>query len=161
MTYGNSNQNKNSNGNEPKMPVAWTVAIIVICFIGLIGMYKDISGALNKKEKCFKTGCDNEALDGDMYCYKHSSSYKYKYSSSSSSSSKSTSSSSKKYETTTQSASSTAYSSKKRKNHYSEKTVDPSDHDIDMYYEDYRDEFEDEDDAWDDFEDNEEYWDEY
>lgn len=38
---------------------------------------------------------------------------------------------------------------------------DPDDHDIDMYYEDYKDEFEDEDDAWDDFEDNDEYWDDY
>ena len=34
-------------------------------------------------------------------------------------------------------------------------------HDIDTYYEDYRDELEDEDDAWDDFEDNDEYWDDY
>ncbi len=41
------------------------------------------------------------------------------------------------------------------------KTVDPSDHEIDAYYEDYSDEFEDEDDAWDDFEDNDEYWDDY
>ena len=40
-------------------------------------------------------------------------------------------------------------------------TVDPLDHDIEQYYEDYKDEFEDEDDAWDDFEDNEEYWDDY
>lgn len=39
--------------------------------------------------------------------------------------------------------------------------MDPLDHDIDVYYEDYKDEFEDEDDAWDDFEDNEEYWDDY
>ena len=42
-----------------------------------------------------------------------------------------------------------------------ENTVDPMDHDIDIYYEDYKEEFEDEDDAWDDFEDNEEYWDDY
>lgn len=40
-------------------------------------------------------------------------------------------------------------------------TIDPSDYDIEQYYEDYKDEFEDEDDAWDDFEDNEEYWDDY
>ena len=36
-------------------------------------------------------------------------------------------------------------------------TID--DQDIDSYYEDYRDEFEDIDDAWDDLEDNEEEWD--
>ena len=41
------------------------------------------------------------------------------------------------------------------------RTVDPDDHDIEAYYEDFKDEFEDEDDAWDDFEDNEEYWDDY
>ncbi|MBO6114509.1 MAG: hypothetical protein J6P57_05580 [Lachnospiraceae bacterium] len=40
-------------------------------------------------------------------------------------------------------------------------TFDPMDHDVDLYYEDYKDDFEDEEDAWDDFEDNEEYWDDY
>ena len=34
-----------------------------------------------------------------------------------------------------------------------EKSHDPDDYDIDTYYEDYKDEFYDEDDAWDDFED--------
>ena len=38
---------------------------------------------------------------------------------------------------------------------------DPDDHDIEMYYLDYQDEFEDFDDAWDDFCDNPEYWDDY
>ena len=38
---------------------------------------------------------------------------------------------------------------------------DPDDHDIEQYYEDYKDEFEDIDDAYDDFEDNPEYWDDY
>ena len=40
---------------------------------------------------------------------------------------------------------------------------DPDDHDIDQYYEDYKDDadFEDIDDAYDDFEDNPEYWDDY
>ncbi len=40
---------------------------------------------------------------------------------------------------------------------------DPDDHDIDLYYEDYKDVegFEDIDDAYDDFEDNPEYWDDY
>ena len=42
-----------------------------------------------------------------------------------------------------------------------DKTVEPDDHDIEAYYEDYKEDFEDEDDAWDDFEDNEEYWDDY
>ncbi len=43
---------------------------------------------------------------------------------------------------------------------YYDKT-DPSDHDIEQYYYDYKDEFEDEEDAWDDFMDNEEFWDDY
>ena len=40
---------------------------------------------------------------------------------------------------------------------------DPDDHDIDLYYEDYKDEegFDDIDDAYDDFEDHPEYWDDY
>ncbi|MBR1674622.1 MAG: hypothetical protein IJ703_06665 [Eubacterium sp.] len=38
---------------------------------------------------------------------------------------------------------------------------DPDDHDIEMYYLDYQDEFEDYDDAYDDFLDNPEYWDDY
>ena len=40
---------------------------------------------------------------------------------------------------------------------------DPDDHDIDLYYEDYKDVegFDDIDDAYDDFEDNPEYWDDY
>ena len=40
---------------------------------------------------------------------------------------------------------------------------DPDDHDIDAYYEDFKDEegFEDIDDAYDDFMDNPEYWDDY
>ncbi len=39
--------------------------------------------------------------------------------------------------------------------------MDPMDHDIDTYYEDYQDEFVDEDDVWDDFEDDEEAWEDY
>ena len=43
------------------------------------------------------------------------------------------------------------------------KYVGVNDHDIDLYYEDYKDVegFEDIDDAYDDFEDNPEYWDDY
>ena len=49
--------------------------------------------------------------------------------------------------------------SKKKKEATTE--YDPEEHDIDQYYEDYKDEFEDIDDAYDDFEDNDEYWDDY
>ncbi len=39
--------------------------------------------------------------------------------------------------------------------------IDPSDYDIEQYYLDYQEEFENEEDAWDDFMDNPEYWDDY
>ena len=42
-----------------------------------------------------------------------------------------------------------------------QRTVNPDDHDIESYYLDYQDEFEDEDDAWDDFEDDPDVWDDY
>ena len=42
-----------------------------------------------------------------------------------------------------------------------QRTVNPEDHDIESYYLDYQDEFEDEDDAWDDFEDDPDVWDDY
>lgn len=38
---------------------------------------------------------------------------------------------------------------------------DPDDHDIDAYYEDSKDEFDDIDDAYDAFEDDEDAWDDY
>ena len=87
-----------------------------------------------------------------------------KYSSSSNRHSGSSSSSSSGYAKSTvkpatkpYSASKTNYSSSKAKS----KTVDPMDHDIDIYYSDYKDEFENEDDAWDDFEDDDSAWDDY
>lgn len=40
-------------------------------------------------------------------------------------------------------------------------TVDTLDHDIESYHGDYKEDFEDEDDAWDDFEDDEDVWDDY
>ena len=39
--------------------------------------------------------------------------------------------------------------------------IDPDDFDIDGYYEDYRDEFDDEDDAWEGFLDDEDAWEDY
>lgn len=65
---------------------------------------------------------------------------------------------------TTESSSNTTAEQKAVKRKYStatttEKSHDPDDYDIDAYYDDYKDEFEDEDDAWDEFEDNE-MWDE-
>lgn len=47
-----------------------------------------------------------------------------------------------------------AYTGSSRRTPKPERTVNPEDHDIESYYLDYQDEFEDEDDAWDDFEDD-------
>ena len=55
----------------------------------------------------------------------------------------------------------TGSSYKKKKKQESTTEFDPDDHDIEQYYEDYKEEFEDIDDAYDDFEDNPEYWDDY
>ena len=63
------------------------------------------------------------------------------------------------------SSSSSSASSSSSKTTKKETTTefDPDDHDIDLYYEDYKDVegFDDIDDAYDDFEDNPEYWDDY
>ena len=59
------------------------------------------------------------------------------------------------------STNSSSSSSKKKKNQESTTEFDPDDHDIEQYYEDYKEDFEDFDDAYDDFEDNPEYWDDY
>ena len=55
----------------------------------------------------------------------------------------------------------TAYTGSSRRTPKPERTVNPEDHDIESYYLDYQDEFEDEDDAWDDFEDDPDVWDDY
>ncbi|MBR6229153.1 MAG: hypothetical protein IKQ97_05400 [Eubacterium sp.] len=54
-----------------------------------------------------------------------------------------------------------SYSSSSRTTPRPQRTVNPEDHDIESYYLDYQDEFEDEDDAWDDFEDDPDVWDDY
>ena len=47
------------------------------------------------------------------------------------------------------------------KNNYYQDPVEPDDHDLDGYYEDYKDEYEDIDDAWDGFMDDEDAWEDY
>ena len=84
-----------------------------------------------------------------------SSSYNRSSSSSSSSSNRTSTTVKSTYKPYTSSSSSSSRSSKP------ERTVDPMDHDIESYYLDYQDEFEDEDDAWDDFEDDPDVWDDY
>ena len=62
---------------------------------------------------------------------------------------------------TSSNSSSSKSSTTRSKSSTSTDEIDPSDYDIEQYYLDYQDEFEDEDDAWDDFMDNPEYWDDY
>ena len=47
------------------------------------------------------------------------------------------------------------------KNNYYQDPVDPDDHDLDGYYEDHKDEYDDIDDAWDGFLDDEDAWEDY
>ena len=114
----------------------FTIGILILAAFGLIIMIAEISEAIDetKKERAYWDNWQYEHIQkgADEYNRNHVSSNN---------------------NTTKRKSSS--------KTDYSTKTVDPSDHDIDTYYEDYKDEFEDEDDAWDDFEDNEEYWDDY
>lgn len=63
-------------------------------------------------------------------------------------------------QTTKSNNNTTTQSGKSSSRKTTEKSHDPDDYDVDSYYEDYKDEFEDEDDAWDDFEDNE-GWEDY
>lgn len=94
--------------------------------------------------------------------YDSNSSYGYKNRSTSSGGSGG-SSSSTTYRSTTK-PQSTPYTGQTTRSRYTPKpqrTVNPEDHDIESYYLDYQDEFEDEDDAWDDFEDDPDVWDDY
>ena len=94
--------------------------------------------------------------------YSSTSSYGYKNRSTSSGGSGG-SSSSTTYRSTPK-PQSTPYTGRTTRSRYTPKpqrTVNPDDHDIESYYLDYQDEFEDEDDAWDDFEDDPDVWDDY
>lgn len=164
MNRYDNNTNNNKNDKQPS-PGFLGYLIVGLAVFGAIMMIKDFDDIFNRKEKCVI--CDNEAEDGEIYCSyhmrRHSKPSYYnsgRYSSTTQSpktSSGNPSSGSSSYS----GKKSSSTSSSKRKYSYPEREVDPLDHDIDVYYEDYKDEFEDEDDAWDDFEDNEEYWDDY
>lgn len=153
----------NSNKKDP-CSVLIAVTLILLSIFGLIAFYYDMKESIAESER--RKAAAHEWVYGNKKTYRYSSSsgsstssgnpLQYKSYSPKSSSSKSTSSSTaskpkSSYSTTHKSSSSTTKS----------RTVDPSDHDIESYYEDYKDEFENEDDAWDDFEDNEDAWEDY
>ena len=147
--------------NNKKLGTAEIIILIIAAF-GLIIMIADISEAIDetKRERAEQDRWYYEHIQkgADEYNRNHSNNT-YNYSSSSKKSSSSSSSTTKNKSIKIKSSTSSKSSSSKVSS--TTKTVDPMDHDIDAYYEDYKDEFEDEDDAWDDFEDNDEYWDDY
>lgn len=154
----------NNKKNNKLGPVE--IVILIIAAFGLIIMISDISEAIDETKR--------ERAEQDRWYYEHiqkgADEYNRNHPSGTSTYNSNTSTKNKKSSTsgtTSTKTTSGSYTSSKnktsttKKNSTSTKTVDPMDHDIDTYYEDYKDEFEDEDDAWDDFEDNDEYWDDY
>ena len=106
------------------------------------------------EHKCVIYDCKNKRGSDGMYCTTHHNQYyhvmKNHYSGKSSSGSRYGNSGSK-------SSSSRSGSSSKSKR----STFDPDDHDIEAYYDDNRDEFDDYEDAYDAFLDDEDAWDDY
>lgn len=153
LIMNNNTSNKNDQGIEPAM-----VVIMIIAAFGLIGLISDISEAMRetkrKRAEADAWRYENIQKGADEYNRNHSSNTYINYNSNSKKTA-STTSTSKSYSTQNNKTKKTTTTATNTK------TVDPMNHDIDLYYEDYKEEFEDEDDAWDDFEDNEEYWDEY
>ena len=143
------------------------IVILIIAAFGLIIFISDIAEAIDetKRERAEQDRWyyENIQKGADEYNRNHpagSTSYNPN-ASGKNNNSYSTTGSKSSGSTVSSSTSSKSKTSTTKKNTTSTKTVDPMEHDIDTYYEDYKDEFEDEDDAWDDFEDNDEYWDDY
>ena len=87
--------------------------------------------------KCVDSSCKNKRASDSVFCSKH----------------KSKTNSSRK-----NSGSGSSYRSKSKSS--SKSSFDPDDHDIESYYDDYRDEYDDYDDAYDGFCDDD-AWDDY
>lgn len=152
--------------NQNKGSSRLVIAIVVLSILGMICLIKDISPAFASKHRCAKAGCYEEAAEGSAYCYVHKS-YKSTYSggstksNSSSSNQKSTSGTKNKTTTTSGSKQKSSSSKKSSSSGKTTKKIDPDDLDIEGYYEDYKDDFEDIDDAWDDLMDNPDLWEDY
>ena len=121
------------------------------------GLYNRCTGT------CIVEGCDRTTCDHSYYCSSHKCSvshcrdrrsssgsglycfgHKYK---------------DKKAEKKTISKSN--YRSRSKTSGSSKSSFDPDDHDIESYYDDYRDEYDDYDDAYDGFLDDDDVWDDY
>ena len=165
----------NNSNNKNKISTPEIILLIIAAF-GLIVFISDVSESLaetrRKRAEQDRWYYENIQKGADEYnrnhptgitSYKTNKSNKGK-SSYSTSGSKSSGSATKSKSSSSATSSYTSTNIKKsntKKTSTNSKTLDPMDYDIDTYYEDYIDEFEDEDDAWDDFEDNDDYWDDY
>ena len=133
----NKYNNSTNNNNDPDLTAA-AIVIIVISIIGIILFVFQVSDAIEEGKR-------ERANNLKKFTYVSNTSHHSSYSTSNSSNNSPGKSSSTTHKS--------SYSTQS-------KSADPSDYDIDGYYEDYKDEFENEEDAWDDFEDND-AWDDY
>lgn len=99
-----------------------------------------------REHKCCIYDCKNREGSDGMYCSTHHNQYYQKMVNHH----KGKSSSKSSYRTKNNNSSSSRKSS-----------FDPDDHDIESYYDDYRDEYDDYDDAYDGFLDDEDAWNDY
>ena len=104
--------------------------------------------------KCQSRGCKSKRISGGIYCATHQSKYNKNVRNSAGSWHGESSTSSRR-------SSSGKSSSSGRKSGSRRSSFDPDDHDIESYYDDYRDEYDDYDDAYDGFLDDDDAWDDY
>ena len=155
--------NADNNNNNQKLD-GLTIFILILAAFSLIIIIFEISDIRDemRKEEAERKAWHYEHIQkgADEYDRNHPNG-PIKYNSIKSNSNSTSNSIDSKKSTSTTSSTYKSTTTYKKSVTTEARTVDPDDHDIDAYYEDYKDEFEDEDDAWDDFEDNEEYWDDY
>ena len=133
------------------------VAIIIIlgciCFFGLVKTVRDGQAKAEADKAKMNSWSGSKS-------YSNSSGSKSTGSSSSSKSSTTTGSKVKKERDTSYNATHSTYH-RSSSDSSSKRTIDPDDLDVEGYYEDYKSEFEDVDDAWDDLMDNPDLWEDY
>ena len=140
------------------------VTITAVLFLMMFSV-PVMAGARSSSGKCLASGCNAHRCQGSFYCSSHKcaeSSCKNKRASGSIYCSKHKTNSYRKTSSISNSSKSSSYRSKSRSSSGSGKpSFDPDDHDIEAYYDDYRDEYDDYDDAYDGFLDDEDAWDDY
>lgn len=106
--------------------------------------------------KCSSKGCNSKCLSDGIYCATHQSKYNKNVRNSAGSWHGGSSTSSRH-----SSSGKSGNSGSGRKSESRRSSFDPDDHDIESYYDDYRDEYDDYDDAYDGFLDDDDAWDDY